>query len=182
MTELLLDDEAINKELNMEKIGIAKFIRKRIGYSYKNDVELRKDLLEIMILTQNNNKLIKDALMYEFLHYEDNKVTKLNDMYNLVTKSLKRYQNVVGGFCIEDMEWTVVDKTSERFVIDSRKHVLMNTTSLLNIYNQDLIWFLDNFIKYVKRQVTKRLDIKYKIIVDDHNRICWILLIMSKTK
>lgn len=142
-----------------------------------------EELLAIHNKIAHPSILIKNILTYELLHYEPQeheKVSDLSSTSDLLERLLNRYQNIVGGFFIEDIKWTKHTVGSSRFAIHNENTiVLSNTTTKEHLYNADITSFLHNIITHANKYVTN-LNITYKIVDDYKNEIYWICIIIKQ--
>lgn len=127
-------------------------------------------------------RIYKEMKTYEFLFY--NPQTSFDNIDDIVTKSedvLKIYQNVVGGYNIEDSDWIKLTESNKRFKIQDNQILLLNTITIRDAYDKDLLWFMTNLVTCLSKYTDEtKIKIKQKILRDDNNDICWILLVFEK--
>lgn len=132
----------------------------------------------IQILTPE--KLLKECLTFDLLNYipkedELNKINNVDDTLKFCLQLLKKYQYRVGGFCLEDEEWIIADKSSHRFKINENQKVIYNSIHKKN-YDRELVWFLDSIFNHLKRYVNNNIVYtKYNIYEDEKNSIFWVV-------
>jgi hypothetical protein len=127
-------------------------------------------------------RLLKEILTYEFINNEPE--TKHNDIENildLIKSEIKRYQNRIGGFGIEDIDWIVCTKDT-RIKKKENQYAIYNTISERYSREQEFIQFMDGFISHMKKFLTddSKINISYKVIDDDFHSICWLVVVCEK--
>lgn len=125
---------------------------------------------------------VKNILTYELLNYKppNNDIITTNQTSDLIIKLLQRYQNIVGGFNIEDTQWTKHVIGSTRFAIrDENTIILSNTTTKEHLYSPDITTFVQNIVKHASNYVNGP-TITYKILDDYKNEIYWICIIIKQ--
>lgn len=131
-------------------------------------------------------KMLKDILTYEFLFYNPLVKTKtIEDLLKMTFAELQKYQGIVGGFYIEDNTWIINDSESKsRFKISESQTIIYNSVEKDRCYDRDQIWFLRNFVIHMKKFIDPSLNvnIEYRLIDDESNQICWILIIFDTKK
>lgn len=136
-----------------------------------------------------NNILVKETLKYELLHPIPSTATiqtiqtiSITYLTNRIVEELKKFQE--GGIdngLLEDTIW-LDNAITKRFLMKDTQTILYNTIEQSDCDNRDLIWFLDNFVKYIRKILpqTENISIRHKIIDDDDNEIGWVLLIIEQ--
>lgn len=156
--------------------NVAKYINENI-----TDIKMNDNLLfSIIKKIIPREKMIKEIITYEFVNFEPEK--KTNDMTELISiaiNQLKLYQYVVGGSCMEDIDWIIADEKS-RFKPKKDQMILYNTAERQFCFEKDQTWFLRHFVKRMKKYVDKdSINIDYKIIDDEYNNICWVMIVFE---
>jgi len=112
-------------------------------------------------------KLLKEIYLYQFLNPEhcEKKITNIIEMTDFIINTLKKFQWIVGGYLIEDINWLIESGNSKRFKINKNDVILTNT---LNYYDDETETFMENLIKYINNFVDKTsLTIQFKIKEDE---------------
>jgi hypothetical protein len=146
------------------------------------DKEKENIIKNILLQILTPEKIEKECLTFDLLNYtSSNRVEKLDDVINICIDTLKKYQFKVGGYSIEDLEWIVGDKNSNRFKVKDNQKILYNSVHKKNC-DRELIWFLDSIVNYVKRHIDKeKIKVKYSIFEDEKNCVCWIIFRFNQT-
>ena len=154
---------------------------KSISNDINNEIDLKHPNEKIIKKLHKNiislDQMTKDLLTFEFLFYEPTK--KISDIYELMSlckKKLKRYQYVVGGHFIEDIDWINCDKTY-RIKLKDTQLGIYNTCELSKSYDEHKS-FLKTFVKHIKKY-SNNIHVNYKIIEDIKNEIAWIVLVLE---
>ena len=158
---------------------IAHLINMNLGHIKENDALLFNLYKKI----KTKEEMYKDLLTYELINsdIEDkNKISKLDRLIKFTKNEFKKYQGIVGGYHIEDMEWGFCNR--KRFKLKNTQHALFNTIGIKYISNDNDLDFLDNFKNHIRKYISSSLSVKvyYKIINDNSNKIGWILFIFEK--
>lgn len=154
-----------------EKIG--SYIYDNLDKIKCDDIELTKLMFKI-ISPIHSIKLLTE---YELLHYlPKTKIESIDCLIVFAMTNIKKFQNVIGGFDIEDTEWLI---NKNRFNCKTNQKVIYNTISQKynNPVNNN---FISLYVNYLKRFVNDKINIKYKFINDDDNEICWIVIIFEE--
>lgn len=125
-------------------------------------------------------QMLKDVLTYEFLFYTpDHKIDNLDELFHISDIEMKKYQGIIGGYHIEDTQWLVCDnETSKRFKIGPGQKAVYNSCDRENCFNDNLVWFLKQFKRHMKRFIgNPNLTVDYKLYDDETNQIGWILFV-----
>lgn len=142
------------------------------------------ELLTIHNKIMHKSTMIKNILTYELLYYvpqPSEQIETVQELSQLLISLLQRFQGVVGGFGIEDMQWILHNTTSTRFLIEDKTLVLANTTTKVKLYDGEISKFMDNVIDYASRYIkNENLCINAKIINDYKNEIYWICIIIDE--
>lgn len=179
--EKYLNHNTFNASYNYNKMSspqeIAKFIR-------TNNTNLNMDdnlLFNIFKKITPVSKIFKDLLTYEFLFYDPiEKIENIDNLIELTQRELKKYQGKIGGYYIEDDDW-ILCTSPLRFKIKNNQKILYNSIEKIACYDREQIWFLKKFVDHMKKFVKDCcVKIDYKIIDDENNEICWILLIFEQ--
>jgi len=127
-------------------------------------------------------KVLKDVLTYEFLFYEPSDLEKVNtidELINISLLELKKYQGIVGGFYIEDVDWLLCTSES-RFEPKSNQKLIYNSIEKHGCYDKDNVSFLRNFVNHMKKFISNdKITMNYKLLDDENNEICWILFVFE---
>jgi hypothetical protein len=152
---------------------VASYIYNNIDKIKQDEFELTKMIMKIMSPIHS----IKLLTEYELLNYKPEiKFDKIDDLIVFAITNIKKFQNVIGGYDIEDSEWLI---NESRFDCKTNQRVIYNTTE--QKYNNDSNNnFISLYVDYLKRFVTENIKIKYKFIDDDDNEICWIVIIFEE--
>ena len=122
--------------------------------------------------------MIRDFFIYDLINYTPPTPTihTKEDLVALVGHTLAKYQYIAGGYNIEDCTW-LHTASNHRFKLKDN-HTLLYNTIERRLCDNELITFLDRIIAYAKRHIANtKLNIKYSIINDERNSICWISII-----
>jgi hypothetical protein len=152
-------EENINLvHLNLEKI---------------NDEKIARDIY-LNIIT--HEKIKKEILTFELLNYKpDYQIKTIDDLIELFNNIIKKYQYKVGGYNIEDSEWILCDSKNNRFKNKKNQKIIYNSIEKKNC-DHELIWFLESILEHIQKYINPDLyKIKYSIIEDEKNCICWII-------
>ena len=157
-----------------------------INFIKCNDNLLKSDdcaLLFILKKILPRSKMIKEIYTYELLNY--NPLSKINDidtLINITLRKMHRYQGLIGGFYLEDVQW-IKCTTSTRFKPKENQRAIYNSISKRGCCDKDFLYFLKNFVIHIKKYVKdESILVNSKIIDDDDNDICWILIVCEKKK
>jgi len=164
----------LNYNFDMDDSSIAKYINENITENTD-----KSSMIDMFNKIMPQSRIYKELLTYEFLFYEPIKQTNIDNLILATQSSLARYQYVVGGYNIEDITWRHTTE-STRFTIKSNQRVLLNTIARRHVYNIEFIWFLKAFIQHVEKyNGCDGWNVRYKLIDDEVNEICWILIIFE---
>jgi hypothetical protein len=178
--DLFNNTKSFKKDASLfDSITMASFIR-------SNCVDIRSNenmLFSVYKKIIPYEKILKDILTYEFLFYEpkdSEKVGTIDELINLSISELKKYQGIVGGFYIEDMEW--LQCTSDiRFKIKPNQKIIYNTIETCGSTDRDNVLFLKDFVNHMKRFINNdKITMSNKIFDDENNEISWILLVFEE--
>lgn len=128
----------------------------------------------------SNEKMYKDLLSCNFLFYEPKiKYNNIDDLLNLTFNVIKQYQYVVGGFKIEDLEWTLV-KDDEYIKLEDNQKAIMNTVEQQYFDDKETELFIDTLIKHIKKyNANENINIHYLFDNDIKREICFIFIIFE---
>ena len=152
------------------------FIRSNKKTLGENPIVLSETFLKIIPQT----KMIKELYTYELLNFspkDDQKVNDLDSLMNIMISEMKKYQEILGGFNLEDPNWLDCG-TSNRFEVNKNQRAFYNSISQYNCADREFIKFVSNFVKYIKKfiQDPVKLSVDYKIKNDSYNEMCWVIL------
>ena len=156
---------------------LANFIGNNLSNLQENDVLLFN--LYKKIITQQ--KMYKDLLTYEFLYASPSKtINNIDTLIILVQDELKKYQGIIGAYYVEDNNWIICTKDC-RFKLKETQKAIYNTICKRVAYDDDNKWFFEKLIIRIKKYLPDNSHIKidYKIIDDEENEICWILIVFE---
>lgn len=129
------------------------------------------------------NYMIKNIIEYEFIYYEpEKKLSTMEDIIKLALTDISKFQNVIGGYDLEDNEWLNPDElTTKRFDLKTNQKIIYNTLAQKN-RNENNNHFMKLYIKYIKRFISdeSRISVTHKLINDDENEICWVIIMFEK--
>ena len=182
LIESIRQDVHTSEEYNIVDSELANFIRDNVS-AIKDNSSLMFDLVKKIITPV---AMIRELITYEFLHSvpkEDEIITDVNRMKGFALKEIKKYQGIIGGFHLEDLEWLVAD-TNSRFNLKGNQTAIYNTIEKDLCFDKKFKWFLKKFVSHMKKFVASDagFDIKYKIIEDDENCLCWILFVFESVQ
>lgn len=178
--ELYKGTKFINKELE-DKIELSQYIHKNIERIKldENENELNKIYHKII----SKKFIFKSIVEYEFNNYEPEiKLTNLSEIIKLALHNISFFQNIIGGYDLEDNEWIFSDETEiKRFNLKDNQKLIYNSLSQNN-KNEENNLFIKKYVKYIKRHIDSesRINIYHKLINDDKNEICWVVIIFEK--
>ena len=100
--------------------------------------------------------------------------------YCLVKEELQKYQGIIGAYYVEDKNWIVCTKEC-RFKLKDTQKAIYNSICKRVAYDDDNKWFFEKLINRIKKYLPDDTYIKinYKIIDDEENEICWILIVFE---
>lgn len=155
-----------------------------IDFIRNNDNLLKSDdsaLLFILKKILPRSKMIREVYTYELLNYNPpNKIDDIDALINIVLKEMHRYQGLIGGFYLEDVQWIKCNE-STRFKPKENQRAIYNSISKRGCYDRDFLTFLKNFVMHIKKFTKNELIlVNNKIIDDDDNELCWILIVCEK--
>jgi hypothetical protein len=155
-----------------------------INFIRNNDSLLKSDdnaLLFILKKILPRSKMIREIYTYELLNYNPlNKIDDIDILINIVLKEMHRYQGLIGGFYLEDVQWIKCD-TFTRFKPKENQRAVYNSISKRGCCDRDFLTFLKNFVLHIKKFIKNELIlVNNKIIDDDDNDLCWILIVCEK--
>ena len=174
VTENIKREIYCDNEFNIKDVDTANFIRHNIT-NIKNDDIL---LFSLVKKIRSKAEFIKDIIKYEFVYSNpDIQINNVNDFIIQTKKELNRYQGIIGGFNMEDNQWLdCVD--GGRFKLKPGKNGIYNSIEKEACFDNDLKWFLKNFVEHMKKFIkSTEINISYKIVDDDDNELCWILFL-----
>ena len=123
-------------------------------------------------------------MSYELLNYvEKTEINNIDDIIDLLKKTLKKYQYKTGGFDLEDYEWFYANETSNRFAVKPNQRILYNSIDICKnrIASNELVTFMDNILNYIKRSINNNdYDIMNCSYTDKKHSVIWILFIIVK--
>lgn len=139
----------------------------------------KNELIEIYKQVVSTEKLYQDLLTYEFINVFPNfYVSNISEIKHLLLNELDRYQWTVGGFAIEDIEWTECNETL-RFVQTPNQTILYNTIGPNN--RKDLDWFITTLVNRITSNVDNKIfKITHNIVDDTPNEITWLTITIEK--
>ena len=171
----------INNQI--EIINISKNIHNNFENIVNNNTDELINLYYEKIICKE--KKIKDLLTYDLIYYqpeESDKISTLEEIKNLAINELKKYQQIVGGYFLEDDVWIVVDNInpSERLKIRDNQIALYNTCNIKLSNEPNQIWFIETFLKYIKKFIyNNSIKVKYDIFEDTNNNIAFVVIIFE---
>jgi hypothetical protein len=124
-------------------------------------------------------RLLKEILTYEFINNEqETKHKNIENILDLIKSEMKRYQNRIGGFGIEDINWIVCTKDT-RIKTKENQYAIYNTISERYSREQEFTQFMDAFISHMKKflEEDSNINISYKVIDDEYHSICWLVIV-----
>jgi len=139
----------------------------------------KEELFNILKKILPQQQIIKLLLEYEMLYYKPEEI--INNIITLMNKAkklLKRYQWKVGGFNIEDPEWTIINKSNNIFILNENDKVLMNTIDPSFSQDSEFLSFIFNITNLIQRY-TDKITIRFKI--KEYHELSWIFIIFSET-
>lgn len=147
-----------------------------------NDIEDNSDFIDTYYeKIVSKEKKIRELLTFDLLYYEPNENEKVSDLVSLKNKTIEelaKYQGIVGGYNLEDLVW---NDCNDRFTLKDNQIGIFNTCAKNFIYDKDQIWFIKSLIKHIKKYVKNdKLIADYKMFEDEHNSICWIILVFEE--
>jgi hypothetical protein len=171
-----ISDEMSSLDTNKD---IIKYIHDNISLGLTDSDEIY-DIFKKII---SKNYIIKNIVEYEFNNYTpDIKLSNMDDIIKLCLTDISKYQNVIGGFDLEDNEWIFSDEIEfKRFDLKPNQKLIYNTLSQNN-RNKENHYFIKKFVKYIKRHIDpeSRINIYHKLIDDNVNEICWVVIVFEK--
>jgi hypothetical protein len=139
----------------------------------------KKQLMNIYADIVSKEQLQKELLTYEFMNYQTTeKYDNIDDIIKKFMDIIKKYQNIIGGYYIDDHEW-IVAKEHKFLKINDNQTVIVNTTNIYEYNDKKLIWFMDGILKIILLHTTDNFYIKYKIIEDEYNGLCWLVFVIE---
>ena len=161
-----------NKIFNTNKYSVvntelANFIKSNMSL-IKEDETLGLSLFKKII---PNTKILKELMTYEFLYSDPSASEKTNNIDTLLkytVNELKKYQEIVGGYYIEDINWLLCTPEC-RFKLKHNQKGIYNSICKRVCDDDDNIWFLEKIVLRMKKYLTidSNIVINYKIIEDD---------------
>jgi hypothetical protein len=138
------------------------------------------ELLNIFETIVPVKRFFKEIKTFEFLFIEPTeKVNTPEKLLDIAKITLKKYQYLVGGYNIEDIEWNIITE-SNIFNIKNGEFLLVNTIDENKAYSKELLWFMEKITILLKKYVdNNKIKIKYQIIDDENNKICWLVFIVK---
>lgn len=126
----------------------------------------------------SHDDLIKECLKYDLINYspeENKKTNNIDSIIDICKDILNKTQYVVEGFSIEDKDWIYCETSNHRFHLKKNQRILYNTIEKKNC-DKNLIEYLNNILTYTQKFINgNEIKIKYNIIEDEKNCICWII-------
>jgi len=145
-------------------------------------------------LYENYNNIItpeyvkNELMVYELKYYTPEKQFNLSkiDVINIVTNILYQYKNCSYGYLLEDEIWSIHDISSNKYPLKPNEILFENSISVVN-GNNDNDSHIDDiqyYIRLLRKHLNKILEFEIfdRVIEDQHNEICWILLICTYKK
>ena len=159
--------------------AIAKYIHENINL-IKSEPDVMLHIYKKII---SANHIIKNIVEYDFINYiPEKKINDIDMLIKLAIVDIYKFQNVIGGFDIEDNDWIISTETSiKRFNLNNNQKVIYNTLEQRN-KNEQNNNFIKMYVNYLKRHIDldARINIYHNLIDDDKNEICWVVIIFEK--
>lgn len=170
----LFEKQSFNNCENDFSDNFANFIR-------ENDNNIKNDTTALFFILKkimSHEDMLKYVYTYEMLNYEPPaKVDDISEAMNIVLKELQRYQNMVGGFILEDSQWIKCDNNT-RFKARKNQIAIYNSIPLNKMDNTEFATFLANFKTHIRKFINNdMLAFNIKHHEDKNNDLCWILCV-----
>jgi hypothetical protein len=136
------------------------------------------ELIELYNKLINPRYIRKKILLYDLENYtpQNNETITKNDFLTYVIQLLKYYNDLFIEF-YEDNIWIIHDKSSIKYPLKENEIVFENSISLVenSSYNDRGEYYI-KLIRNKLNKISSKIHISTKIIEDNNNEICWILL------
>jgi hypothetical protein len=161
---------------NSDLESIAKYTRNN---SIENETEI---LHRILCQIMKKECILVEIKRSEFLHYiPPTKYKTIDEVLVQTQKEFQRYQGLIQGYAIEDIQWIVETHNSKIFKLKQGQYVMYNSISERAVSDKYLLWFLEKMTSHIQKFIDPSLkyNVKQKFCKSSEDMIIYILYVFT---
>jgi hypothetical protein len=162
-------------------------------YKFKKCIQNRSQFEDYIVTVPNNlndctdseltsylrvlDPLYKIRLLKKYQFYEQSSQTPISDPLLFINKELTYFTPICRQ--LEQQEWTIYTHEHKKYELNEDERIFENTVCISHQDNAKLIQFLTHLTYRLNCQLTDYTTY-YKIIPNEKDYICWIILMVQK--